>query len=344
MEEQDVARVLGAGDALAGFSRLSISLVLTDPRQDDNPIIYVNDAFERTTGYSRSAAVGRNCRFLQGEHTDKRDVDRIRAAVETARDVSVDILNYRANGEPFYNRVIIAPIMGDDGEPLFFFGIQKELVDSDRGADNRISEDHLGQLQNLVQNDLALVLQRIGRHQDLSAGVPALEIAGLPRRLEGLQLVYEEMRHASRNRNRLMLDLGSLLSRLSSAIAHDEAGPGIRFVQSVEGTEVSLERATRIALVVSEVLHNAFRHAFSAGEDGTVELRATRLAGGAVRLVVSDDGQGLPKGLDWPNRRSTGGRIVMDMLQGLDASLFVSRGAAGTTVTIDIPVDLDAAA
>jgi two-component sensor histidine kinase len=91
------------------------------------------------------------------------------------------------------------------------------------------------------------------------------------------------------------------------------------------------------------VLHNAFRHAFSSDEDGTVELRATRLAGGAVRLMVSDDGQGLPKGLDWPNRRSTGGRIVMDMLEGLDASLFVSRGAAGTTVTIDIPVDLDAA-
>lgn len=344
MEEQDVARVLGAGDALAGFSRLSISLVLTDPRQDDNPIIYVNDAFERTTGYSRSAAVGRNCRFLQGDQTDKRDVDRIREAIEAGRDVSVDILNYRANGESFFNRVIIAPIMGDDGKPLFFFGIQKELVDSDRGADNRISEDHLLQLQNLVQNDLALVLQRIGRHQDISAGVPALEITGLPRRLEGLQLVYEEMRHASRNRNRLVLDLGSLLSRLSSAIAHDEAGPGIRFVQAVEGAEVSLERATRIALVVSEVLHNAFRHAFSSGEDGTVELRATRLAGGAVRLVVSDDGQGLPKGLDWPNRRSTGGRIVMDMLQGLDASLFVSRGAAGTTVTIDIPVDLDAAA
>ncbi len=313
MEEQDVARVLGAGDALAGFSRLSISLVLTDPRQDDNPIIYVNDAFERTTGYARSVVIGRNCRFLQGEQTDKRDVDRIRAAIEGARDVSVDILNYRANGESFFNRVIIAPILDDDGRPLFFFGIQKELVDSDRGADNRISEDHLAQLQNLVQNDLALVLQRIGRHQDISAGVPALEITGLPRRLEGLQLVYEEMRHASRNRNRLVLDLGSLLSRLSSAIAHDEAGPGIRFVQAVTG------------------------------EDGTVELRATRLAGGAVRLMVSDDGQGLPKGLDWPNRRTTGGRIVMDMVQGLDASLFLSRGAAGTTVTIDIPVDLDAA-
>ena len=344
MEERDVARVLGIGDALAGFSRLSISLVLTDPRQDDNPIIYVNDAFERTTGYSRSAAIGRNCRFLQGENTDKRDVDRIREALQEGRDVSVDILNYRANGEPFYNRLIIAPIRGDDGQPMFFFGIQKELVESDRGADNRITRDHLGQLQSLVQNDLALVLQRIGRHKDLSAGVPALEIAGLPRRLEGLQLVYEEMRHASRNRNRMRLDLGSLLSRLANAIAHDEAGPGIRFVQSVEGSEVSLERATRIALLVSEVLHNAFRHAFSGIDDGTVELRGTRLSGGAVRLVVSDDGLGLPKGLDWPNRRSTGGRIVMDMLEGLDASLFVSRGAAGTTVTIDIPVDLDAAA
>jgi len=93
MEGQTLAGALGSNEAFAGFSRLRISMVLSDPRQDDNPIIYVNDAFERMTGYSASEVIGRNCRFLQGEKTDKRDVDRIRHAIATQSEVSVDILN-----------------------------------------------------------------------------------------------------------------------------------------------------------------------------------------------------------------------------------------------------------
>ncbi len=336
----DLAAAMGSNDAFAGFSRLSISLVLTDPNQPDNPIVYVNDAFIRTTGYAREVAVGRNCRFLQGEATDKRDVDAIRAAIEAARDVSVDILNYRANGTPFVNRLIIAPILGDDGRPLFFLGLQKELVESDRGADNRISTEHLRQIQALVRRDLSLVLASLREPEAGELPGPGRGIEALPRRLETLQFVYEELRHARRLRNRAELDLGGLIGRIASAIAHDEGRAGIRFVQMVESCEVGLETATRIALIVSEALQNAFVHAFSGLDEGRLELRVTRLTGGGLRIVVADDGVGLPRSVEWPGHRTAGGRLVRDLLVGLDATLNVTRGAAGTVVLIDVPVDL----
>lgn len=341
MEGQTLSAAMGTNEAFSGFSRLSIAMVLTDPKQDDNPIVYVNDAFERATGYSSAAAVGRNCRFLQGEKTDKRDVDRIRAAIVAKREVSVDIVNYRANGMPFFNRLIIAPIIGEDGEVVFFFGLQKELTETDRGADNRISGDHLTIVQNLVQRDLALILTSLREPAIADEMSTQRELEALPRRLEALQLVYEEMRLTGGIDGRGKIDLGTLLGRVSSAISHDEGRAGIRFVQMVERAEVTLDQATRIAMIVSETLHNAFNHAFNLQDEGRIELRVTNLSGGGVRIMVSDDGEGLPSDMVWPSEKHAGGRLVRGLLRGLDATLNLVRGAAGTVVLLDVPVNFE---
>jgi PAS domain S-box-containing protein len=333
------AQALGSNDAFAGFSRLSIALILTDPRQPDNPIVYINDAFERTTGYKREAVIGRNCRFLQGEGTDKRDVDRLREAIAAGRDVSVDIVNYRANGSRFINRLIIAPILDDAGQPLFFLGMQKELVESDRAGDHRISTEHLRQMQALMQRDLGLILEGL-REPDADTP-PGQGVEALARRLETLQYVYEELRVGRKTRGKPLLDLGVLLGRIASAISHDAGRAGLRFEQAIEACDVGLEAATRISLIISEALQNAHVHAFAGMDEGRLELRVTRLTGGGLRIIVSDDGVGLPPGTEWPGNRTAGGRLVRKLMMGLDATLNVARGAAGTVVVIDVPVDLD---
>ena len=333
-----LAAALGSNDAIAGFSRLGISLVLTDCRQPDNPIVYVNEAFVRTTGYAREAALGRNCRFLQGPDTDKRDVDTLRTAVAEGRDVSVDILNYRANGTPFRNRLILSPILDDEGQPVFFIGIQKELKEGDRGADNSISAEHLQQIKSVVRRDVALILSSLRLDDPDRSG---RELAALPRRLECLQLIYEEMKLAARARHAGQMELGGLLGRIATAIAHDEGRAGLRFVQSIESTEVGVETATRLSLILSECLHNAFTHAFDSMDEGRIELRVTRLTGGGARILLLDDGVGLPPNAVWPSKHSAGGRLCLDLLSGLDATLVTTRGAAGTIIVIDAPVDLN---
>ena len=338
MHDQDISMVLSDSDVLIGFSRLSIAMVITNALLDDNPIIYVNDAFERTTGYNRSSVIGRNCRFLQGERTDKRDVDQIRSAVAQARDVSVDILNYRADGTAFKNRLIIAPIKDDTGKPVYFLGIQKELVPGDRAADNQIEEAHLAMIRSRVEQDLSLILSSLSRIEMDNAQALLRQAEALPRRLECLQLVYEEMRLADRRVNDGLVDLGSLVSRIANAIAFHEGRVGIRFNQFVEPIDVNLESATRIALTICEILSNAFRHAFDGMQQGYIELRVTQLAAGGLRVMVSDDGTGLPAGLEWPNKTTMGGQLVTQLLDGLDATINVARGAAGTVVMVDVPV------
>jgi len=96
--------------------------------EGDRELLYINDAFEEITGYDREEVVGRNCRFLQGPETEARTVDRLRRAIEAERPVSVEIRNYRKDGEMFWNALEIAPVHGED-RVTHFVGFQQDVTE-----------------------------------------------------------------------------------------------------------------------------------------------------------------------------------------------------------------------
>ena len=104
-----------------------IATVVSNPRRADNPLEVANAAFCALTGYSESEVVGRNCRFLAGEATEPWITDQIRAAIGSRRPVLVDILNYRRDGTPFRNGVLVTPLFDENGHVAWFLGSQVEL-------------------------------------------------------------------------------------------------------------------------------------------------------------------------------------------------------------------------
>jgi len=104
-------------------------IVISDPNQPDNPLIYVNDGFERLAGYSRQEVLGRNCRFLQGSGTDPAALEKIRECIRERRDCLVELLNYRRDGTPFWNRLSIAPLRDAKGRLTHFVGVQSNITD-----------------------------------------------------------------------------------------------------------------------------------------------------------------------------------------------------------------------
>ncbi|RNF40283.1 PAS domain-containing protein [Planococcus salinus] len=103
-----------------------VGTIVTDPKQKDNPIIYTNKTFLEMTGYAEDEVIGRNCRFLQGEETDHRDVEKIRDAVKARESVTVTIQNYRKDGTPFWNRLAVRPVQVEDS--LYFIGTQTDIT------------------------------------------------------------------------------------------------------------------------------------------------------------------------------------------------------------------------
>jgi PAS domain S-box-containing protein len=90
------------------------NFVLSDPRLPDNPIVYATPGFYELTGYTREQVLGRNCRFLQGAGTDRRAVEVVRTAVANGTDATVCLLNYKADGTPFWNQLFVAALRDSD--------------------------------------------------------------------------------------------------------------------------------------------------------------------------------------------------------------------------------------
>ncbi|MDJ0995568.1 MAG: PAS domain-containing protein [Dinoroseobacter sp.] len=335
MKPRTLGSVLDDRDALAGFSRARVAIVLTNPNIKDNPIVYVNDAFERVTGYSKTAAIGRNCRFLQGSGTDEADVVKLRHAIEREEDVTVDILNYRASGEPFLNRLIIAPVKSDDGKCHYFIGIQKAMSGRDLDQSTVSLEKKLSAVQRRVRQDLSMLIDIIREKSNAMNTEEGFQ--ALARRIECLQLLYEEMRLSDRDAHKDGIPMASYLTRVANAIGHADGKPGVAFTVDCARFEGGLETALRVGLILSEVLTNAFTHAFHGLDAGTVRLQVSELTEGGCRLEVSDDGIGIPRQLDWPNDDTLGGRVVSELVEGLEGTINVNRGAAGTVVIIDVP-------
>jgi two-component sensor histidine kinase len=245
------------------------------------------------------------------------------------------LTNRRANGETFLNALMVSPIRDEEtGEITLFLGLQQEV--SRDGQSERLQEFEslVAEIQHRVKNHLAMILSLIRMK---AAEEAADGMVDLSRRIESLQLLYEELSAAKRAGELNSVKLGSYLGRVANAIAYLDGRPGVRMNVQVEPMTVQTEKAVRIGLIVSEVLTNAMQHAFAGRDSGLVELRVARTESGGVRAMVTDDGVGMPADSTWPENGGLGGRIVRGLCKGLGGSLHVSRGAVGSIVTLDVP-------
>lgn len=106
-----------------------IAAVMSDPRLPDNPIVECNQAFVTLTGYRSDEIIGHNCRFLSGEDTEPWLTEMLRNGIRRRQPVMVEILNYKKDGTPFRNAVMVAPIFDANGDLEYFLGSQVEIAE-----------------------------------------------------------------------------------------------------------------------------------------------------------------------------------------------------------------------
>lgn len=101
---------------------------ITDPNQEDNPLIYVNQAFTNMFEYTYEDIVGTNCRFLQGEDREQSGIQKIRDAIKNEEPVTVILRNYSKSGILKYNEVTVSPIFDENKNIKYFLGVQKDVT------------------------------------------------------------------------------------------------------------------------------------------------------------------------------------------------------------------------
>jgi PAS domain S-box-containing protein len=137
-----------------------IAAVVSDPKLPDNPIVECNEAFVRLTGYAREEIIGHNCRFLTGEGTEPWLSELLRNGIRRLQPVMVEILNYKKDGTPFRNAVMVAPIFDAAGELDYYLGSQIEIADDIARANDarrKMAHDRIAALSRR-QRDVLLQL------------------------------------------------------------------------------------------------------------------------------------------------------------------------------------------
>ena len=122
-------------DLIGGLSEV---FTISDPKLPDNPLVYASDEFYRLTGYGRDSVLGHNCRFLQGPKTKGESTQRLKKAIDAGEEICETLLNYRRDGTPFVNVLLLAPLNDNKGSVKYYLGAQVDasrLVERGRGVD-----------------------------------------------------------------------------------------------------------------------------------------------------------------------------------------------------------------
>ena len=176
----------------------SNGIVITDPSQPDNPITYVNPAFERISGYSAQEVLGRNCRLLQGTDREQPALAELRAALQEGRGCQAVIRNYKKNGTLFWNQLSISPVRDEEGHLVSFVGVQNDVTERRRAEEalrdseeryRALYEDNPSMYFTLDEKGTVLSVNHFGSRQ---LGYAPEELIGHP----VLEIFHEEDRQA----------------------------------------------------------------------------------------------------------------------------------------------------
>lgn len=298
----------------AALEMTRMPMILTDPRQADNSIVFANNAFLDLTGYEVSEIQGRNCRFLQGADTDPQAVTELREAIAAREAIALEILNYRRDGSAFWNAVFIGPVYGPNGELLYFFASQLDVTARREALQQTLQSqkmEAIGQLTAGLAHDFNNILQiidgsleRIDRRRDDPAAMDRFIGAARTASARGAALNKQLLAFARRSRlepraTDVSLLVNSIAELLESTIGADCT---LRFhlqrrLPPVKVDPILLETA------LLNLIINA-RDAMGGEGDITLSARLERVAeatgapplaaGDYVAIEVADTGPGMP--------------------------------------------------
>ena len=345
----------GRGDPFAAAVRATrMPMVVTDPAQDDNPIVFCNVAFQNLTGYSKEEIVGRNCRFLQGPDTDAESISKVRASIRDGHDIDIDLLNYRKDGSTFWNALYMSPVRDKEGVVRFFFASQLDVTDrveahniinnqkalverevERRTADLREALDAksilLHEVDHRVKNNLTMIgsLLRL-QARTIDDPETTAKLDSMLERVDALAVIHRQLYQSS---DIARFDIGSFAQTLAVDVVGSSGRDDIKLHVDAQPVFIDAAHASAMGLILNEILTNAIKHAYSEGRPGRLILSVEDGDEHGV-IRICDDGPGLPSS---QRTKSIGTSLITRLARQAQAQANWSDNAPGTCVTVTFP-------
>jgi len=288
-------------------------------------ITYANIQFENLIGQAAGAIIGQTWQILPGTAAGLTNAPPLREAV-AANDDYLGIFSIETDSPPISVDAWSNIILSDAGTPTYRLVALADIGDR-APTDQELLEQQLvakdillRELQHRVKNNLQMITALIRLESRNLRGDPAKEpFDRLAGRVEALSLLYRSMVESRVDDS---IDLGIYLSQIASTVMVAHAVEGIRLDLKVDTWPVSVNVAMPTGLVVNELLTNALKHAFTGRDGGTITLHSLVDETGC-RVVVADDGGGLPPGTVWPVPGKMTALIVQSLKQNAGAQLSI---------------------
>lgn len=319
------------------LDHVPIALVVA-AMQGEERIVYANPEYEKLSGQSFCEIEGRPWIALQGSEVGN-DADRpLGAAIVEARDNVGSFAIERAGAETVVVDAYSNIIEDDDGNEIFRLAalvcVRAYAEDPHAELERQLREKDtaLQEIQHRVRNNLQMITALIRLEaRTARVGEERGRFDRIAGRIESLQLLYNSLGQTSLGQE---VDLGAYLSQIASAVMRTHAVEGVRLNLKADAYPVSVNVAMPTGLVVNELLTNALKHAFQGRDTGTISLQSL-VDDEGCRVVISDDGIGLPEGTDWPQPGKLSSLIVQSLRENAKARVIVeSNPGQGMRVTI----------
>jgi len=325
-DSSGLAEAIDTQDFKHFLDHVPIALIVSKFFRGDPRIIYVNKAFEDLAGTSLEDVKGRGWSILDAlRHEDDPKLAFGKALHESEDSVGT----FRLDGsKSLLVEAYTSLIENEDGTENYRIVALIDVTERERAQREdfarrlRDKEVLLLELQHRVKNNLQLVTAMIRLEARTRREGDAINLERLAGRIESLQLLYRDLTADGLGR---AVDLGHYLSQIASAVMRLYAVDGMRLDLKVDHAPASVNIAMPIGLIVNELLTNAFKYAFNGRASGTITLRCLHEDEANYRIVVADDGLGLPEGTSWPMPGKLGALIVQTLREN----------AKGTEVTVD---------
>jgi len=330
-------------------------MLVTDAALPGNPILFANDAFVVLSGYTIDELVGQDPHFMNGEQTDPQAIQKYQTAIAEGRDETLEILQYRKDGTPFWAMLYASPLNDDQGTVRNHFlsflditrrydaeenlraltlDLEARVVARTEELQTLVAEREvlLVEVNHRAKNSLTIASALLGiQGRRQSDGATKVLFAEAQDRLHAMGQVHDLL---SKSESAQRVDLATYVPLLCETLRSiTENDHRIRLEAKVdEEIFVHADTAVPLGLVLTELITNAVKYAFPSPRSGTILAQARRSRPGWIDVTIRDDGVGMAD----VREGSLGYGLVRTLVKQIRGDIDI-RSDAGVTVTVWFP-------